>query len=72
MERNAGVAFNGALLNGVVPRFPTRTVVLMVLALISFVWFYIQMHKAKPASAAAELTVTPVKLSPAPTPAGAP
>lgn len=41
-----------------VPTFPTRTLVLMVLALASFVWFFWKTHSRAPGP----LTVTPVTL----------
>jgi hypothetical protein len=36
-------------------RFPMRTLVLMVLALLSFVWFWWQMHRVPPAPVQIEL-----------------
>lgn len=39
-------------------RFPTRTIVLMILALLSFVWFFWKTHQR----AERALTVTPIVL----------
>lgn len=38
-------------------KFPTRTVVLMVLTLISFVWFWIQTHQRRATTAAAPTSI---------------
>ncbi|MDX2015335.1 MAG: hypothetical protein SFW67_34400 [Myxococcaceae bacterium] len=40
-------------------RFPTRTLVLMVLTLVAFVWFWLQTHRRSAASSD-PLRVTPV------------
>lgn len=51
------------------PRFPTRTLILMVLALGAFVWMWTQTHRAKAPPAGAEpptLSATPVQLAPPP------
>lgn len=42
---------------GFVPKFPTRTIVLMVLTLFSFLWFFWKTHQRSP-----PLTITPVVL----------
>lgn len=39
-----------------VPKFPTRTIVLMVLTLFSFVWFFWKTHQRTSPS----LTITPI------------
>lgn len=39
------------------PKFPTRTIVLMVLTLFSFLWFFWKTHQRSP-----PLTITPVVL----------
>lgn len=41
-----------------VSKFPTRTIVLMVLALISFAWFWWKTHQRS----TRELTITPIVL----------
>lgn len=54
------------------PRFPTRTVILMVLALGAFAWMWLQTHRAVTAPAAGKteptapptLSATPVQLVP--------
>jgi lipopolysaccharide export system protein LptC len=53
-----------------VPRFPTRTLVLMVLALLAFAWMWLQTHRTAQQQAAVEPDVptvraTPVQLVPA-------
>lgn len=50
------------------PRFPTRTLVLMLLALVAFVWMWLQTHRATPVA-----DVIPVEVSgpSRPLPAGA-
>lgn len=51
------------------PRFPTRTLVLMLLALGAFLWMWLQTHRAPaPASGPSTpptLSATPVQLVPA-------
>ncbi|MEW6431858.1 MAG: hypothetical protein AB1730_10150 [Myxococcota bacterium] len=52
------------------PRFPRRTLVLMVLALVAFLWMWAQTHRApRPAAPAGSeppaLRATPVELVPA-------
>lgn len=42
-----------------VPKFPTRTLVLMVLTLLSFVWFFWKTHQG---SRAAEVTFIPLEV----------
>jgi hypothetical protein len=42
-----------------VDRFPTRTLVLMVLTLVAFGWFWWQTHR-RAATASDELRLTPV------------
>lgn len=44
------------------PRFPMRTLVLMVLALAAFVWMWAQTHRARAPALDAPPTVTPVQL----------
>jgi hypothetical protein len=43
----------------IVDRFPTRTLVLMVLTLVAFGWFWWQTHR-RAAAASEELRLTPV------------
>jgi len=43
-----------------VKRFPVRTIVLMILATLAFVWMYWQTHRAAPQSAAPQ----PVEIVP--------
>lgn len=43
-----------------VMRFPKRTIVLMILAMLSFVWMYWQTHRAAPHS----VQTHPVELAP--------
>jgi len=40
-------------------RFPLRTLILMVLALASFVWFYWNTHRSPPARPVQEVEVVP-------------
>jgi len=53
------------------PRFPTRTLILMLLALGAFAWMWLQTHRAPPPappsgpSAPPTLSATPVQLVPA-------
>ncbi|MEW5739054.1 MAG: hypothetical protein AB1938_09010 [Myxococcota bacterium] len=49
------------------PRFPRRTLVLMVLALLAFVWMWIQTHRPRPEMRAPppSLQATPVEIIPA-------
>ena len=44
------------------PRFPTRTLVLMILALASFGWFFFQTHARVEPSAAPRGSITEVKI----------
>ena len=45
------------------PRFPTRTLILMSLALFAFAWMYWQMHNAKPARTAMPANVEWIDLT---------
>ncbi len=48
-------------------KFPTRTLVLMALALLAFVWFWLQTHRApKPARAAEPPAAVDVQVLPGP------
>jgi hypothetical protein len=44
-------------------RFPKRTIVLMILAMLSFVWMYWQTHRSAPQSATDE-QAQPAKAQP--------
>jgi hypothetical protein len=49
-----------------VQKFPQRTLVLMVLALLAFGWFFVSMHRVTAAKAAPPSNVQPVQLIVAP------